>query len=96
MSAAYDRVFREFDLVLMPTTPQTAHDVPPSPEVDRREHVARALDMVSNTAAFDLTGHPSISIPCREVAGPPVGLMLTAARFRDAALLCAAHAYLKA
>jgi amidase len=95
LTAAYERVFAEFDLVLMPTTPQTAHPLPPGPEEDRREHVARALDMIGNTAAFDLTGHPSISVPCRDVRGLPVGLMLTAAHFDDAACLRAAHAYLR-
>jgi len=93
LTAAYDRVFEDFDLVLMPTTPQSAHKLPAMPEVDRREHIAQALNMVRNTAVFDLTGHPSISVPCRDVKGLPVGLMLTGAHFDDATVLRAAHAY---
>ncbi|MFQ5785798.1 MAG: amidase [Alphaproteobacteria bacterium] len=93
LTEAYDRVFEDYDVVLMPTTPQTAHKVPPSPEEDRRSHIAEALNMVRNTAAFDLTGHPSITVPCRDVKGLPVGLMLTGARFDDSSVLRVAHAY---
>jgi amidase len=96
LTAAYDKVFEEFDIVLMPTTPQTAHKLPASPEEDRMEHVAQALNMVRNTATFDLTGHPSISVPCRDVKGLPIGLMLTGAQFNDATVLKVAHAYMTA
>lgn len=93
LAQAYDRVFAEFDLVVMPTTPQTAHKVPASPEVDRKTFVRQALNMVANTAAFDLTGHPSITVPCKDVKGMPVGLMITGRQFADATVLRAAHAY---
>jgi amidase len=93
LTAAYDKVLGAFDLVLMPTTPQTAHPLPAMPEVDRREHIAKALDMERNTVVFDLTGHPSISVPCHDVKGLPVGLMLTGRHFDDATVLRAAHAY---
>ena len=96
LTEAYDKVFEDFDLVLMPTTPQTAHKIPPMPEVDRTAHIAQALNMVRNTAAFDLTGHPSITVPCRDVKGLPVGLMLTGAHFDEPSVLRAAHAYLTA
>lgn len=96
LNAAYDKVFAEYDIVLMPTTPQTAHEVPAMPEKDRTEHISQALNMVRNTAAFDLTGHPSITVPCRGVDGLPVGLMLTGAHFNDATVLKAAHAYMNA
>ncbi len=93
LTEAYDKVFEDFDLVLMPTTPQTAHPLPPMPEEDRTAHITQALNMVRNTAAFDLTGHPSITVPCRDVKGLPVGLMLTGAHFNDATVLRAAHTY---
>ena len=93
LTAAYDDVFARFDLVAMPATPQTAHEIPPMPEVDRRAHVTQALNMLYNTATFDLTGHPSISVPCRNVKRLPVGLMLTGRAFDEATVLRAAHAY---
>ena len=93
LNKAYDKVFEEFDLVVMPTTPQTAHKVPPSPEDDRKTYIGQALNMVANTATFDLTGHPSITVPCKNIKGLPVGLMLTGRHFEDATVLRAAHAY---
>jgi amidase len=93
LTQAYDDVFEKFALVVMPTTPQTAHEIPPMPEVDRKSHISLALNMLWNTATFDLTGHPSISVPCRDVRGLPVGLMLTGRAFDDATVLRAAHAY---
>lgn len=93
MTAAYNRVFETYDLVLMPTTPQRAHERIPTAEADRVTHVVKALNMVRNTAAFDLTGHPAITVPCKGVSDLPVGLMLVGAHFRDDIILRAAHAY---
>lgn len=93
LTAAYDRVLRDADLVLMPTTPQTAHALPEPVETDRKTFVGQALNMIRNTAAFDLTGHPSISVPVHGVKGLPVGLMLTGRHFDESTVLRAAHAY---
>lgn len=93
LTQAYNKVFESFDLVVMPTTPQTAYKVPPSPEDDRKTYIRQALNMVANTATFDLTGHPSITVPCKSVRGLPVGLMITGRHFEDATVLRAGHAY---
>ena len=93
LNAAYERVFGTYDLVVMPTTPQTAHARLAGQETDRKTFVRQALNMCANTAAFDLTGHPSISVPCKAVDGLPVGLMITGRHFADATVLRAAHAY---
>ena len=34
--------------------------------------------MIANTAPFDVTGHPSLSVPAGLVNGLPVGMMITA------------------
>ena len=93
INAAYEKVFEQFDIVAMPTTPQTAMEIPSSPDVDRKLFTRNALNMCGNTAAFNLTGHPSISIPCKGVRKLPVGLMLTGRHFDDATVLRVAHAY---
>jgi amidase len=93
LNQAYEDAFTRFDILVMPTTPQTAHEIPPMPEIDRKTHISQALNMLWNTAVFDLTGHPSISVPCKDVKGLPVGLMLTARNFNEATLLRAARAY---
>ncbi len=93
INAAYEKVFEQFDIVVMPTTPQTAMEIPASPEVDRKLYTRNALNMCANTAAFDLTGHPSISVPCKGAKRLPVGLMLTGRHFDDATVLRVAQAY---
>ena len=52
--------------------------------------------MIRNTCAFNLSGHPSTSIPCRDVNGLPIGLMLTGRQFDDATVLRVANTYLTA
>ena len=50
--------------------------------------------MLANTAPFDMSGHPAISIPCGKTSeGLPVGLMLVGRQFDDATVLQAAHAF---
>ena len=49
--------------------------------------------MLRNTCVADLTGHPSMSIPCGNVDGLPVGLMLTGRNMEDMTLLQAARAF---
>ena len=49
--------------------------------------------MIANTSQFDVTGHPSMSIPCGEVDGLPVGLMLTGADHAESTIYAAAAAY---
>ena len=94
LSNEYDKVLAIHDVLLMPTTPQQAHGTLPSVEDDRMTYVANALNMVHNTAPINLTGHPSISVPCQGVSGLPVGLMLTGRWMDDATVLRAANAYM--
>ena len=78
----------------MPTTPQKAHSIQPSVDNDRLTYVNNALNMIHNTAPFDLSGHPSISVPCRNVSDLPIGLMLTGRWMDDATVLRVANAYM--
>jgi len=91
LTAAYDEALDEVDVLAMPTTPQTAHRQ--VDELDRLETIDRALNMLANTAPFDVTGHPAISVPAGTSRGLPVGLMLVGERFDDATVLRAASAY---
>jgi amidase len=59
----------------------------------REEYVARALEMVINTAPFDVTGHPAMSVPCAMSQGLPVGMMLIGRHYDEATVLRAAHAF---
>ena len=92
LTAAYDQVLQEYDLLLMPTTPMKATPLP-APNASREEYVQRALEMISNTAPFDLTHHPAMSLPCGMVDGLPVGLMLAGKHFDEPTIYRAAYAF---
>ena len=91
LRASYDRAFEQFDLLAMPTVPAKAYKN--DPDIDVLGMVSHALDMNGNTAPFNQTGHPAISVPCGKSNGLPVGLMLVGRRFEDATVLRAAHAF---
>jgi amidase len=89
---AYDEALRSVDLLVMPTTPMKATLIP-APNASREEYVARALEMISNTCPFDVTGHPAINVPCGMSSGLPVGMMLVGRHWEDGMVLRAAHAF---
>ena len=89
--AAYDRALEQVDVLAMPTSPVTA------PKQSELEVLGTdghgVMDLAGNTAPFNTTGHPALSIPCGKSDGLPVGLMLVGRHFDDATLLQAAHAF---
>jgi amidase len=89
---AYDRAFADVDLLCLPTAPLRATKTP-APDVPVTEYVLRTIDMMNNTAPFDTTGHPAISVPAGVVDGLPVGMMLVGRHFEEATVLRAARAF---
>lgn len=92
LRAAYDAQLAHYDLLLMPTVPLKAPRLPAA-NASPADWVSRALEMNANTAPFDVTGHPAISIPCGLSQGLPVGLMLIARDYEEARLYQAAHCF---
>jgi amidase len=90
LTQAYDRAFKEFDLLAMPTTPQKAQ---PFKEMSIGESLDATMINLNNTCSFDVTGHPAINIPCGESRGLPIGMMLIGRRFDEATILSAAYSY---
>ncbi|MBV9757955.1 MAG: amidase, partial [Alphaproteobacteria bacterium] len=89
---AYDDVLARFDLLLMPTLPMTATPLPEAnAPVD--QIIQRAFEVVPNTAPFDATHHPAISLPCGQVDGLPVGLMLVGKLFDEETIYRASAAF---
>ena len=88
----YDKMFGAYDLLLMPTLPIKATPLPP-PDASLALYCQRAFEMLANTSPFDVTGHPAMSIPCAMSDGLPVGLMLVAAKWREATIYRAAAAF---
>jgi amidase len=94
LRAAYDEALNGVDLLLMPTLPLKA-TLLPAPDASREEYVARALEMISNTCPFDVTGHPAVTVPAGMSAGLPVGMMLIGRHWEDGTVLRAADAFQK-
>ena len=95
LRAAYDAVLKDYDLLLMPTLPVKATPIP-KPGAPRMEIIQRAFEMLPNTAPIDVTGHPSMSLPCGLSDGLPAGMMLTAKHFDEVSIYRAASAFEKA
>jgi amidase len=88
---AYDEALADVDVLALPTVPKTAHPVAPDRSLE--DALDRAHDMAMNTAPFDITGHPAVSVPCGPVEGLPVGLMFVGRRHDDETVLAAASAF---
>ena len=91
LRASYDQALEQVDVLVMPTTPMKSHRY--KPDADIKGLINEGWDMLDNTAPFNMTGHPAISIPCGKSNGLPVGLMLVGKHFDDATLFRAAHAF---
>lgn len=91
LCTAYDSALGEVDLLLMPTTPRQATVLP---EIDASidEIVARAWECEVNTRPIDVSGHPAMNVPCAQVNGLPVGMMIVGRRFEERTVLRAARA----
>ena len=92
LTAAYDQALAEYDLLMMPTTPIKATKLPPA-DAPRELYVECALNMISNTAPFDITHHPAMAVPCGMSDGLPVSLMLVGKHFDEPTIYKAAFAY---
>jgi len=92
VTAAYDEALAEHELLLMPTLPLKATPLP-GDDAKMEELVTRALQMIPNTAPFDVTGHPAMNVPCAMSDGLPVGMMLVGRHGDEATILRAADAF---
>ena len=57
------------------------------------EAIERAFEMLGNTAPFDVTGHPAMTVPCGMYDGLPAGLMLVGKHWDESTIYRAAHAF---
>jgi aspartyl-tRNA(Asn)/glutamyl-tRNA(Gln) amidotransferase subunit A len=81
------KVFATVDLLITPTQRNVAQMItgPPNPG---------GPGGLINTAAFDVYGLPTISIPCGFTSsGLPIGLQISGNHFAELAVLTLAHAY---
>lgn len=86
---AFDKVFEQYDMILMPVAPTTA------PKLG--ESLNNPLQMYLSdiyTVSVNLAGLPGISVPCGlDGSGMPIGAQLIGPALGEAKVLNAAHAY---
>ncbi|KQQ00521.1 MULTISPECIES: amidase [unclassified Rathayibacter] len=85
LRAAYDGALTRVDVLVTPTTPQTARPLP-DPAHGAGAAIGASIEMSTNTTPFNITHHPAISVPCGTVDGLPVGIQLIGKHFDEATL----------
>lgn len=83
---AYSAALNDCDLLALPTVPMTATPLP-ALGANLEQVIRHAHGMTGNTAPFNVSGHPAISVPCGTIRGLPVGLMLVGRRGEDSVVL---------
>ena len=76
----------------MPTVPQTAQPFPAA-DASIAEYCHHAWCMLSNTPTYNFTGQPSMSVPCGQLDGLPVGMMITGKWYDEPTIYKAAYAF---
>ena len=92
LKASYDTALAAYDLLLMPTLPMKATPIPPA-DAPLALYLQRAFEMIANTAPFDVTGHPAMTVPCGMGEGLPIGAMLIGRHWDEIAIYRAADAF---
>ena len=92
LKAAYDTALGTYDLLLMPTLPMKATPLPPA-DAPLALYLQRAFEMIANTAPFDITGHPAMTVPCGMGDGLPIGAMLIGKHWDEVTIYRAAAAF---
>lgn len=80
-----EELFEDVDVLVSPTIPMLA------PEWG--DPIEDVFGAISNTAPFNLTGHPAISLPCGFVDELPVGLQFIGPKFGEERLFRVSAAY---
>jgi aspartyl-tRNA(Asn)/glutamyl-tRNA(Gln) amidotransferase subunit A len=88
IAADFERAFHEVDVVVGPTTPNTAFAL----GAKTQDPVTMYLNDIYTIGA-NLAGLPAISVPCGFVQELPVGLQIVGPHFAEGRLLNVAHQY---
>ena len=88
----FDKLFKEFDVILSPVSPETTPKIGESLSDPIKMYLSDVY-----TVSANLTGMPGISIPCGiDRNNMPVGMQLFADHFREDNIIKAAYAFEKA
>ncbi|KAJ5562906.1 Amidase [Penicillium sp. DV-2018c] len=98
VSDKYEALFEKYDVLVMPTTPVVA------PQHGKRElpidSLKPSMGLTINTAIFNVTGHPAITIPVGRASAKednqvmlPVGMQIVGGLWQEEKILRAAHVW---
>jgi amidase len=106
LRAAYDEAFAQVDILVTPCAPTVAMPHPKmqadaeGPASSVMEKLSVAVGVTTNTAPFNVTGHPALNVPCGFGRAPnrpevklPIGMQLIGRRWEDATVLKAAAVF---
>lgn len=106
LRAAYDHAFVQVDILVTPCAPTVAMRHPTmeanedGPQSSVMEKLSAAIGVTTNTAPFNVTGHPALNVPCGFGQDPnapevklPIGMQLVGRRWEDVAVLKAAAVF---
>jgi amidase len=93
MRRDFEALFDSLDVIITPTIPKKAFRL--LEEAPGLEQMAeRAAGMCQNTYPTNVTGNPSLSLPCGRGANDlPIGLQIIGRHFADGVVLRAGHAF---
>lgn len=101
----YNRILEDFDVIVLPNLPYIANShVVPKTGLSPLELLGKQVGLSSNTAGFDQSGHPALSLPCGMLPieeGPlantgtmlPVSLQIVGKWYDEKTVYRAAHAW---
>lgn len=90
MSRNLERLFRNVDILLTPTTPLVATDIGQTKAHIRAQEVNIRAHLTRYTSPWNLTGLPALTLPCGlSPDGLPVGLQIVGPRLSERKLLTA-------
>lgn len=94
-SGRVDRLWRDINLLLVPAMPMTT---PTAAEMDAMNIDPSAMGRLARfTIPFDMTGSPTISLPCGKTASDlPLGVQLVGPHLSEALLCRVGHAFQQA
>jgi aspartyl-tRNA(Asn)/glutamyl-tRNA(Gln) amidotransferase subunit A len=88
------RVFERVDVLATPTLPITAQPIGQPNTTVRGKEVPVFGSLIANTEPFNLTGLPTLALPCGFSAkGMPISLQLTGRPFEEGRVLALGHAF---
>lgn len=98
---SYERLFETYDVILMPTTPYVAPKHAKWKDGDSPlEAFKPSVGLTINTAIFNITGHPAMTIPVGFLPAIddsdiqlPVGMQLVGGSWQEQKILDAGHAW---